>query len=754
MNCIRHTQRGPAIRLLASLLLTASLALPARAQQTVETPLAFATEAQPLFGGDAGYREVIELSLPFFEERIPPTTKGSIERVTEDIPVETLQRIWQQAIDKCTAQGYTVPVIGTRISPTVTECINGEIRRNYCTLPPKLGWGSCPGFAQETFVRDLGRGIGPKPTQPAPRPFDVGAIVTYRADVEMGVRGAVVFDAGTVDVAFAGNARLQTSASEAAPGDVVTITTGWDLATPSADLVSRYPNIDFALGSYVFMDAHAEVEYAAPDMESGDQVRGKKVLYDKKTLDSDLENVGADGIVEFADTEWFGVNISLAGLQVRVKEEGFTVVDGSTLFSDNVLYPFQPKPRPVGAAGFSLADYSLLSPKLDTPVPNGYTCGECENPPLRNFVDPDGNIVNTAPTGTRTIIEGLIGEDGLQSPAVGNGLQDSDFFRFDLDIDSLSLAVGAPLGVTVEGPLVKMPKRIFKGKDIGPIIGVNLDVVDMDVASFWSADQELTFDPNVSVELSFDKSVEVRLEGEQDFTATQRVTIRLGSSLEFRQPEGGVRITPTYTARHNRFTNDTTLLLTLAYQQKMGGVELYGVAPDLAAGVFDLPTNFAISQITPQFADPIRIWSSQPDDGSVESYGLGGFTDIAGAAISVTAPGSGGGNSGGGNSGGGSGSGNGGQDGGGSGGGGSLGPLGFTGLLLLAMALSILSRSAKAGRGRTHWIEASGDGNEWCGAGQRPLLSGRSSCRSTRRKGGKKGRLAPEYSRFRQSISS
>lgn len=706
MNTVRHTYRGPAIRRLGLLSLLLSLALPVLAQQTVDTPLVFATEGQPLFGGDEGYREVIELSLPFFEERIPTTTKGTIERVTEDVPVETLQSIWQQAIDKCTAQGYTVPVIGTRISPSETECINGEIRRNYCTVPPKLGW-SDPCFSKETFVRDLGRGIGPKPTQPAPRPFDVGAIVTYRADVEMGVRGAVVFDAGTVDVAFAGEARLQTSTSEAAAGDIVTITTGWDLAPSTANLVSRYPNIDFSLGSYVFMDALAEVEYAAPDMETGDQVRGTKVLYDKKTLDSDLENVSADGIVEFADTEWFGVNISLAGLEVRVKEEGITVVDGSTLLSDNVLYPFQPKPRPVGAAGFSLADYSLLSPKLDTPVPNGYTCGECESPPLRNFVDPDGNIVNTAPTGTRTIIEGLIGEDGIQSPAVGNGLQDSDFFRFDLDIDSLSLAVSAPLGVTVEGPLVKLPKRIFKGKSIGPIIGVNLDVVDMDVASFWSADQALTFDPNVSVELSFDKSVEVRLEGEEDFTATQRVTIRLGNSLEFKQPEGGVRITPTYTARHNRFTNDTTLLLTLAYQQKMGGVELYGVAPDLAAGVFDLPTNFAISQITPQFADPIKIWSSQPDDGNVESYGLSGFTDIAGAPVSVDTASSGGGNNGGGNSGGGNtgggntgggntGGGNtGGGSSGGSGGGGGLGPLGLATLLLLLLAPSICPRSSR-----------------------------------------------------------
>jgi hypothetical protein len=210
------------------------------------------------------------------------------------------------------------------------------------------------------------------------------------------------------------------------------------------------------------------------------------------------------------------------------------------------------------------------------------------------------------------------------------------------------------LGVNFEGPIVKLPKRLFKGKEVGPAIGINLDVIDMDVASFWSADQRLTFDGRVSVDLNFDKSVEIRVQGETEFSTRNSVTVSLGDTIEFKQVANGVRITPVFSARNNRFTNDTKLLLTLAYQQTMGAIELYGLVPDLAAGVFDLPTNVAISQVTPQFADPFTLYASQPDPENLVSYGLSGFADVTGAAISVvdtSAPGNGGGSGSGGNGG-------------------------------------------------------------------------------------------------------
>jgi uncharacterized membrane protein YgcG len=184
----------------------------------------------------------------------------------------------------------------------------------------------------------------------------------------------------------------------------------------------------------------------------------------------------------------------------------------------------------------------------------------------------------------------------------------------------------------------------------------------MDVAGFFSADQRLMFDPRVSVDLTFDKTVDVRLPGESDFIARNSVSVLLGQTMQFKQVAGGVRITPVFSARNNRFTNDTAMKLALVYQQTMGQIELYGLVPGLASGVFDLPTNFAVSQISPELVEPITFWTSQPDRDDLRAYPLSGFTDIAGSAFSVSeasSGGGGGGGGGGGSGGGGSGSGSG-----------------------------------------------------------------------------------------------
>jgi hypothetical protein len=121
------------------------LAPAAEAGQATNYRLNFATLGQPLFGGDGSVEELIDVDLVFFEEHIAPTVKGQIKRVPEELPVSTLQVIWQRAIDTCLAQSYTVPVIGTKISPTLSECVTGNISRKYCVAPPQLGW---PDFGQ------------------------------------------------------------------------------------------------------------------------------------------------------------------------------------------------------------------------------------------------------------------------------------------------------------------------------------------------------------------------------------------------------------------------------------------------------------------------------------------------------------------------------------------------------------------------------------------------------------------------------
>jgi len=155
-----------------------------------------------------------------------------------------------------------------------------------------------------------------------------------------------------------------------------------------------------------------------------------------------------------------------------------------------------------------------------------------------------------------------------------------------------------------------------------------------------------------------------------------------------------VTIEPLFSARDNRFVNATTLKLALALQETLGGIELLGLVPELAEGVFDLPTNFAILQLTPELTKPIDLWSSQPDPESPSAYPLTGFDDASGSPILIAASssagggGSGGGASGGGTGGGSPGAGSGGSGGvasggGGSGGGGATNWLWLAGLAIL-----------------------------------------------------------------------
>ena len=154
-------------RLLAILVMSCSAALghAARAGEH-SSALRFSTTGQPLFGSFGGRDELVDIDLRFIDEHVSPTSKGRIERVTEEVPLTTLQNIWQRALDQCMAQSFTVPVVGATISPTMNECITGTVSRPYCTVPPKLDW-SFPCADERTYTRNVGAGTGPRPTQPA-----------------------------------------------------------------------------------------------------------------------------------------------------------------------------------------------------------------------------------------------------------------------------------------------------------------------------------------------------------------------------------------------------------------------------------------------------------------------------------------------------------------------------------------------------------------------------------------------------------
>jgi hypothetical protein len=211
------------------------------------TNLGFSTRGQSLFGPGGNATRTESLRFDVLNQQDEQLRKGRIVNSQVPLSLATTQAIWQRALGICRAQSYTLTVAGIDLatfSPSETECINGEIRRNYCVAPPHLGWDLCPdpfGGNRKTWVKDLGPGIGPKPTSGTSRPYDFGAIVTMNSDVRVGFEGSYRYDLGSVDVDYSAQARLSIDTDSAQPGDTVTITTSYVDGAPYV-MNSRYPS--------------------------------------------------------------------------------------------------------------------------------------------------------------------------------------------------------------------------------------------------------------------------------------------------------------------------------------------------------------------------------------------------------------------------------------------------------------------------------------------------------------------------------
>jgi len=659
------------LALLAGVLLAAAWNGPAVAQSIDSTTdLTFATRAQSLFAGSGNTTKTESISFDVLNEE-HEMQRGQIKNSQVPLSVATLQTIWQRAINACTSAGYTIPVIGTRISPTQQECINGEIRRNYCVAPPSLGWAVCAniGSNRRTYVRDLGPGIGNKPTQPTKKPYDFGAVVSMNSNIRLGFEGSYSYDLGSVDIDYAARARLTIDKSDAAPGDIVTVSTSFTDQDPYL-MTSRYPFFELALDMHAYAKMVVNAEYAGVNESNGNQVRATKELY---SIDSRDNPDAIDGVVPFTNgTErLFGV---------RLDSQGYTTTilgvenNSPARYEYNLTFPFgspdvpdKKAPKYRSPLSFSLADFAVTAPQLDTPASPGFLCGDCV--PLRNDIV-NGGLTNTTPVGNRTLIGGITDGNGIVLPFVNDGAQDVDLLRVDVDLDVVTVAAGVPLGVIIEDPI--------------GVFAAEVNLLDLDLATFISADQKLTFLPNLEVELLFSTPTEVRVSGETEFSTVSLVSLQVGETLEFRQPDSAVVITPIYSVKNNGFSNHTQLKISSAIQETLGQLKIGGYVGDHLADVLGDDPNFALLQITPTLYDPATIWSS-----STAPWSLAGFTDIPGQPIEVTLTpsGSSGGS-------GGSGGSN-GQNGGASGGGGGGGSIAWATLLGLLIACTVMRRTRR-----------------------------------------------------------
>lgn len=587
------------------------------------TQLQFSTQDQPLYRDTDLEQQTIRFHL--LDEHIPETTEGQIQRLPEELPVSTLQAIWQRALVTCQSYEYKLAVEGITLferSPSEAECIAGEIQQKYCVAPPKLGWSGClDAFGnRKTWVKSVGSGIGPKPTQPASRDYDLGMELTYSMDLELGIEGHYQVDPGSVAVALSGEASISSDLESAAPGEVMRIQTFFVNEDENYRLSSTAPNVDFAIGSFIQSQTNVRTQYASVNFDTGEQERGSEVIYAADSRNTTVGNSTLDGVVRFADSEWLGLNFSPAGVDIRLKEDTLPLFNGGLYRTDLVVPGIRPAP---GVPAFSFADLAVLTPEMDTPVAFGFDCGDCF--PLREQIDAEDQIQNSLPTGTRQLLAGVHDGSDWALPFTNDGIHDSDFFRLDFDLDVMSLVWGVPLGVIWEGP--KLPN---KAKVLGPVAAVELNAVDVDVASFWSIDQQLTFSPELAVILQFTPAVAVRTQDEADSITRDKVTVMAGESVEVIQPAGGVSINPVYTLANNQFTNRTQLRVTFAVQESLLQMRLYGLIPSLLGASLGIPTNFVAFQLTPQLAAPLNLFTS--DDSPVA---LGGFSDQQGDGLFI-----------------------------------------------------------------------------------------------------------------------
>lgn len=580
------------------------------------TDLAFQTRGQSLFADVGNVTKTESLRFDILNEQ-NEMQRGRVENSQVPLSVATLQVIWQRAVDTCTSQSFTMPVVGTRFSPSEGECINGEVRRNYCVVPPKLGWNSCPdiGGNRKTYVRDLGMGIGPKPTKPTKRAYDFGAIVTMNSDVRVGFEGSYSYDLGSVDIDYAAQARLAIDKESAEPGELVTISTSYVDQDPYL-MTSRYPSFELALDMYAYAAMEINAQYAGVNESNGNQVRSTKQLY---SVDSRENPDAIDGFMPFTNgsERLFGVRLDNSGYTTTVLGDETTT---EARYDYNLTYPWSAPEKPAKKAprykfpvSFSVADFAFTVPQLDTPAAPGFLCGDCV--PYRNDIVSD-ELTNSTPVGRRQLIGGITDGNGIVLPFVNEGEQDVDLVRVDVDLDVVTVAAGVPLGIVIQDPV--------------GVLSVELNLLDLDLATFISADQTLSFRPNLEVDLRFSAPIEVRRAGEADFRTVSAITITVGDSLEFNQPDNGVIITPVYTVRNNEFTNDTQLKISNAIQETLGQVKLGGYVGEHLAEVMGEDPNFALLQITPTLYEPAKIWGT-----STNPWSLNEFNEVPGLPVSI-----------------------------------------------------------------------------------------------------------------------
>ena len=248
--------------------------------------------------------------------------------------------------------------------------------------------------------------------------------------------------------------------------------------------------------------------------------------------------------------------------------------------------------------------------------------------PLRDHLDGDGTLTNTSPSRYRPILNFDPGELRWQDFFGDQSELSTDRVRYTWDIDG-TLSYANPLFTTG----ANWKKVDLRGEKI---IGIEANLLDVDLILWLHMDQTLSFRPELVVDLRFDPPVLVRASPQGAWVNSSVFTLPVDVAgnhhLEIVQPAGGVRITPTYSVRGNRFTNTTRDLLTLGYQESFLSAKIQGIIAEILLSAL-LPVDPEFAAFRATFANlPIETGSN------AGAWTLAGFEDVKGDAITIEDP--------------------------------------------------------------------------------------------------------------------
>jgi hypothetical protein len=618
-------------------------------------------------------------------QSLGPVHQGQIvHNVSQDVPVAILQSVWDQARDTCRAQSFSYDIPTNQctpdpvtISPSQSECITGDIDRTItvtCCItpgdtPPCIDPVITPPLQESRsyrYSRDLGAGIGPRPTQPAPRPFDVGLVADYEGHANAGVEFEIALaDSGLVDVDYRTAASLAADADRVPAGGVITLTS-WHQPGADSAMSSKYPAFSTALRYFIDAKMKLDVEYASMDPNTGQQLHAQKNLIDFDTsrrpegrIEGELIGIRLglwDGLrvnffdqVPYAPPEFDGFSFDVVGMP-----PGLTLpIEIAAPFrcplesADPDLFPYlrNYSCRVVSPISFDLANYGFHIPFANTPAPQPFRGGVSEHfgqdpVPARSglitALDPQaedaayqmGDLVNTIPSGFRPWGQFDPFSGKPIQEILGSGDQtrfDSDDMYAELDMDGIATlplpgALGANLGVPPG------------------LLNLEANAWDMDLLLWHGLEQEVRFRPNLEVDLHFDKPVEVWNEASGGWETTALVEsfpVGVGSAgaaneLQIRQPPGGVTVTPVYSVRNHEYHASATEKLTFGWQNEFLSLDLGGIIWEIIQHIpgVDFDLDFAVARLTV---------ASVPAEKPVALGGpqLEGFEDQAGRALQI-----------------------------------------------------------------------------------------------------------------------